>query len=104
MGDASAGATSASGGTVGNDDSAAEGDGDDDTGDTSIVLRWLRHTLREWEAELNVRANAESQLAKFRIDKGNFRQSRQYLRPLRKALRDQSINPHIVSLIRVIVE
>lgn len=60
------------------------------------VTDWLRTTLRAWEKSLTERAPAEERLQNFKIEKAQYRQSKQYLKPLRRSLRDSEIAPDIV--------
>jgi len=68
------------------------------------VSLWLRSTLREWETELTARQAGEKDRRVFAEERGQYRQSKQYLRPLRKALRDGSISPGIVTSLSCIAE
>jgi len=79
-------------------DVEGQDDGADSTDlETQMVVKWLRATLREWEAALLARAPAEHGSAAFKAEKAHFRQSKQYLKPLRKSLRDSDIQPSIVA-------
>jgi len=73
----------------------ADGGPDEDM-EVQVVLAWIRETLREWEAVLLARAKEEHNSAAFKSEKAQFRQSKQYLRPLRRALREGEINRSIV--------
>lgn len=60
------------------------------------VTSWLRSTLRAWEKSLTERAAAQEKLQNFKVEKAQYRQSKQYLKPLRRSLRDSEIAPDIV--------
>merc|ERR1712194_228385 len=62
-----------------------------------VVVKWLRKTLREWELSLTERSKEEFAAAPFQAEKAHYRQSKQYLKPLRRSLRDRDIAPGIVS-------
>jgi len=65
--------------------------------DTKLVAKWLRTTLREWETVLTVKAKEAPNDATFKLDKAQYRQCKQYLRPLRRSLRANDISPDIIS-------
>mmetsp|Transcript_45162 Transcript_45162/g.104649 ORF Transcript_45162/g.104649 Transcript_45162/m.104649 type:complete len:473 (+) Transcript_45162:112-1530(+) len=75
-------------------------DDDDDLeeeeSDIKAVTAWLRATLREWESELTARSQVEQHKADFKAEKNQFRQSKQYLKPLRRALKEGGIQRDIV--------
>jgi len=77
------------------DEVEKESDAVDDV--SRSVLLWLRSTLREWEAMLVSRAPLEQEKTAFKAERGQFRQSKQYLRPLRRALRDGTLSPEIAT-------
>jgi pre-mRNA-splicing factor 18 len=88
---------------------ALEEEDDDDAVDlvdeaAKAVSLWIRNTLREWETELTRRHATEKDNRLFTHERGQFRQSKQYLRPLRKALRDGSISPGIVGSLQRIAD
>mmetsp|Transcript_64352 Transcript_64352/g.112114 ORF Transcript_64352/g.112114 Transcript_64352/m.112114 type:complete len:522 (-) Transcript_64352:47-1612(-) len=83
---------------VASGDQDAEDDFENQMDDAAkVVATWLRVTLREWEVSLTERAKEEHANRAFVEERGKFRQSKQYLRPLRRALRDRSINPAIIN-------
>lgn len=66
------------------------------------VVVWLRTTLRDWEASLRDRGMADEangSAAQLRVERAQFRQSKQYLKPLRRKLRSNEITPNIVVLL-----
>lgn len=70
---------------------------------TTRVLLWLRSVLRAWEASLVSRA-AEGTNAQLKAERAQFRQSKQYLKPLRRSLRDKSVDPGILTSLQKIAE
>eukprot|EP00930_Biecheleria_cincta_P003828 TRINITY_DN104739_c0_g1_i1.p1 TRINITY_DN104739_c0_g1~~TRINITY_DN104739_c0_g1_i1.p1 ORF type:complete len:343 (+),score=67.76 TRINITY_DN104739_c0_g1_i1:189-1217(+) len=60
------------------------------------VTSWLRTVLRAWEKSLTERAPTEDKLQNFKLEKAQYRQSKQYLKPLRRSLRDSELAPDIV--------
>lgn len=68
------------------------------------VLIWLRLTLRGWESTLVARAQKEHNCGPFKEEKAHFRQTKQYLKPLRRSLRDGEINPAVIKSIAAIAE
>jgi len=83
---------------VDDDSDIDEGVKDDEFAD--VVARWLRNSLREWETAIRERGalgdHDRAAEAELKREKGSYRQSKQYLRPLRQALRDGSVHPGIV--------
>merc|ERR1712151_387480 len=79
-------------------------DRDVDDADTRVVIRWLRNTLREWENTITARPAEEQNTTSCKVEKGQFRQCKQYLRPLRKKLQERGINPAIVRQLATIAE
>lgn len=82
-----------------------EEDDDEDGTDEAAkcVAVWIRNTLREWERELTTRASTDKGRGLIE-ERGQYRQTKQYLRPLRKALQDASINPSIIWGIKSITD
>mmetsp|Transcript_4556 Transcript_4556/g.10669 ORF Transcript_4556/g.10669 Transcript_4556/m.10669 type:complete len:492 (+) Transcript_4556:74-1549(+) len=60
------------------------------------VTGWIRSMLRAWEATLTERASVEERQQAFKIEKAQYRQSKQYLKPLRRALRDGEVDPGVI--------
>eukprot|EP00931_Biecheleriopsis_adriatica_P113817 TRINITY_DN8902_c0_g1_i1.p1 TRINITY_DN8902_c0_g1~~TRINITY_DN8902_c0_g1_i1.p1 ORF type:complete len:572 (-),score=153.79 TRINITY_DN8902_c0_g1_i1:37-1722(-) len=60
------------------------------------VMAWLRNMLRAWEKALTDRAAKEEKQNAFKMEKAQYRQSKQYLKPLRRALRDGEVDPGVV--------
>merc|ERR1712113_593944 len=76
---------------------AADNEGTNETdADIQVVIMWSRMTLREWESTLTKRAPVEQNSTAFKTEKAQYRQSKQYLKPLRRALRDAEVQPSIV--------
>eukprot|EP00929_Paragymnodinium_shiwhaense_P040089 TRINITY_DN20958_c0_g4_i1.p1 TRINITY_DN20958_c0_g4~~TRINITY_DN20958_c0_g4_i1.p1 ORF type:complete len:530 (+),score=155.78 TRINITY_DN20958_c0_g4_i1:93-1682(+) len=64
-----------------------------------VVALWIRASLRDWEASLNERQKAGKDPARVLADeKAHFRQSKQYLRPLRKQLQSGEISHEVVAI------
>lgn len=82
------------------DDEGADMDTDDS--DTRTVVKWLRNTLRDWEIAITRRTPEEHASSMFKGEKAHFRQSKQYLRPLRKSLQTGKVNPEIVRHLAII--
>lgn len=60
------------------------------------VTSWIRSMLRAWEADLTARAPAEEKQQVFKAEKAQYRQSKQYLKPLRRALRDGEVDAGVI--------
>lgn len=81
------------------DETGASGDDS-----TKSVLSWLRTVLHEWEANLKTRSKNQHSLAAFKQEQAQYRQSKQYLKPLRRALRDKAVAVDIVDSLAAIGE
>lgn len=68
------------------------------------VVVWLRDSLQKWEKWIIERGKDGNESMEYKAEKANFRQSKQYLRPLRRALRDQAVSPDVVTTIAFIVD
>jgi len=60
------------------------------------VTSWIRSMLRAWEADLTTRAPMEEKHQVFKAEKAQYRQSKQYLKPLRRALRDGEVDAGVI--------
>lgn len=68
------------------------------------VMTWIRSMLRAWEAQLTERAAAEEKQQTFKLEKAQYRQSKQYLKPLRRALRDGEVDAGVTFSLAEIAE
>eukprot|EP00928_Gymnodinium_smaydae_P021520 TRINITY_DN18408_c0_g1_i1.p1 TRINITY_DN18408_c0_g1~~TRINITY_DN18408_c0_g1_i1.p1 ORF type:complete len:628 (+),score=132.99 TRINITY_DN18408_c0_g1_i1:139-1884(+) len=81
-------------------EAAAEAEEEDE--EVQMVSLWLRNTLRDWETWLIERSKAEGSSTALNTERANFRQSKQYLRPLRRALRDSSVGRGMIRSIAAV--
>eukprot|EP00927_Polykrikos_kofoidii_P070851 TRINITY_DN67229_c0_g1_i1.p1 TRINITY_DN67229_c0_g1~~TRINITY_DN67229_c0_g1_i1.p1 ORF type:complete len:658 (-),score=145.55 TRINITY_DN67229_c0_g1_i1:37-2010(-) len=65
--------------------------------DAKTLALWLRTTLRDWENSLTQRGKLEGETSSVKAEKAHFRQSKQYLRPLRKLLQTDQVDEDIVT-------
>jgi len=68
------------------------------------VMTWIRSMLRAWEAQLTERASTEEKQQTFKLEKAQYRQSKQYLKPLRRALRDGEVDAGVTFSLAEIAE
>jgi len=68
------------------------------------VMAWIRAMLRAWETALTDRAPKEEKLANFKTEKAQYRQAKQYLKPLRRSLRDGEVEPGVIFSLSKITE
>lgn len=91
------------------DEDEDAGDKDDESaaakvGETEgFVLDWVKEMLQAWEQRLRGRSETERTSAEGKREMAQYRQSKQYLRPLVKGLRSGTLMNDIVSTLQQVV-
>mmetsp|Transcript_54061 Transcript_54061/g.143921 ORF Transcript_54061/g.143921 Transcript_54061/m.143921 type:complete len:267 (-) Transcript_54061:109-909(-) len=75
----------------------------DGTGFEDVIRKWVRKILKSWESDLNARAEEDKTSASGRHETGQYRQSRQFLKPLMKRLKKRNLDVEIRDMLREMV-
>lgn len=68
-----------------------------------FVLAFLKRAMKVWELELESRPEAEKRTSKGKSQKATWHQTKQYLKPLYKALKRKSLDKEVSSYLETII-